>query len=402
MTPATRGAHPARRAHRLEARTARLQRALHRLERARRHQPRSRPHHEGDPRADPSHAARALARAPPRARRRPVQPLLGPHGERGPDTDQDDELIATAHASAWHWLQVGTHGQPVARATGCAPASTRSSAAPSPRCSTPDVASRSSRAAARASRTGTPPGAYEAMARALAVERRPATARRNGRRRRPLALAAIAEVEDRDADRGRSRHAPRLTRRSGRRPVGPHATDGRMHDLKLGVLLWNQATDWPSYIDAVRRVDRLGYAHLWAWDHLYAIFGDPYQPIFEGWASLAASAMATEQTRLGLLVGANTFRNPGLVAKLAVDARPHLRRSRDPRARRRLDGARAHGPRHRLRDGLRAAARLAGRVRRPPAATCSTASPSPRRPAATTSSTTCATPRRRCRPTCRS
>ncbi len=90
-----------------------------------------------------------------------------------------------------------------------------------------------------------------------------------------------------------------------------------MHDLKLGVLLWNQATDWPSYIDAVRRIDRLGYAHLWAWDHLYAIFGDPYQPIFEGWESLSASAMATEKLQVGLLVGANTFRNPGLVAKLA-------------------------------------------------------------------------------------
>ena len=90
-----------------------------------------------------------------------------------------------------------------------------------------------------------------------------------------------------------------------------------MNDLKLGVLLWNQATDWPSYLDAVRKVDRLGYSHLWAWDHLYAIFGDPYQPIFEGWSSLSASAMATEQTRVGLLVGANTFRNPGLVAKLA-------------------------------------------------------------------------------------
>ena len=90
-----------------------------------------------------------------------------------------------------------------------------------------------------------------------------------------------------------------------------------MNDLKLGVLLWNQATDWPSYLDAVRRVDRLGYSHLWAWDHLYAIFGDPYQPIYEGWSSLAASAMATDQTRLGLLVGANTFRNPGLVAKVA-------------------------------------------------------------------------------------
>jgi alkanesulfonate monooxygenase SsuD/methylene tetrahydromethanopterin reductase-like flavin-dependent oxidoreductase (luciferase family) len=91
-----------------------------------------------------------------------------------------------------------------------------------------------------------------------------------------------------------------------------------MNDLKLGILLWNQATDWPSYLDAVRRIDALGYEHVWAWDHVYAIFGDPYQPIFEGWASLSAAAMATKRTRLGLLVGANTFRNPGLVAKLAT------------------------------------------------------------------------------------
>ena len=90
-----------------------------------------------------------------------------------------------------------------------------------------------------------------------------------------------------------------------------------MPKLSFGILLWNQATDWPDYLAAVRRVDRLGYAHLWAWDHLYAIFGDPYQPIFEGWTSLAAAAMATEQTRVGLLVGANTFRNPGVVAKTA-------------------------------------------------------------------------------------
>jgi alkanesulfonate monooxygenase SsuD/methylene tetrahydromethanopterin reductase-like flavin-dependent oxidoreductase (luciferase family) len=87
---------------------------------------------------------------------------------------------------------------------------------------------------------------------------------------------------------------------------------------KLGILLWNQATDWPAYEAAARDVDRLGYEHLWAWDHLYAIFGDPYQPIFEGWASLAAWAKVTDRARLGLLVGANTFRNPGLVAKLAT------------------------------------------------------------------------------------
>ena len=91
-----------------------------------------------------------------------------------------------------------------------------------------------------------------------------------------------------------------------------------MTDVRLGVLLWNQATDWPAYEDAARRVDKLGYDHLWAWDHLYAIFGDPLQPIFEGWMSLAAWAKTTQRVRLGLLVGANTFRNPGLTAKLAT------------------------------------------------------------------------------------
>lgn len=91
-----------------------------------------------------------------------------------------------------------------------------------------------------------------------------------------------------------------------------------MTNMKTGILLWNQATDWPAYLDAAKRIDRLGYDHFWAWDHIYAIFGDPYQPIFEGWTSLAATAMATDRTRLGLLVGANTFRNPGLVAKTAA------------------------------------------------------------------------------------
>lgn len=84
----------------------------------------------------------------------------------------------------------------------------------------------------------------------------------------------------------------------------------------LGAMLWNQATDWAGYEAAARRVDELGYDYLMAWDHLYAIFGDPYQPIFEGYTTLAAWAKVTSRVRLGLLVGANTFRNPGVVAKM--------------------------------------------------------------------------------------
>ena len=88
--------------------------------------------------------------------------------------------------------------------------------------------------------------------------------------------------------------------------------------LSLGILLWTQATDWGTYERAARRVEELQYDHLWAWDHLHAIFGDPQQPMFEGWLSLAAWAKVTSRIRLGLLVGANTFRNPGVVTKMAT------------------------------------------------------------------------------------
>ena len=89
-----------------------------------------------------------------------------------------------------------------------------------------------------------------------------------------------------------------------------------MTPTKLGVLPWGQATDWASHEAAARRIDELGYDSLWAWDHLYAIFGDPYQPIFEGYTTLAAWAKVTSRVRLGLLVGANPLRNPGVVAKM--------------------------------------------------------------------------------------
>ena len=49
-----------------------------------------------------------------------------------------------------------------------------------------------------------------------------------------------------------------------------------------------------------------------------AIQGPWQQPIFEGWMSLAGWAAVTSRIRLGLMVGANTFRNPGLTAKLAI------------------------------------------------------------------------------------
>lgn len=88
-----------------------------------------------------------------------------------------------------------------------------------------------------------------------------------------------------------------------------------MTDLRLGIALWSQASDWSGFLAAAQRAERLGYDHVWTWDHLQAIFGDPDQAIFEGYTALAAVAQATERVRVGLFVGANTFRNPGLATK---------------------------------------------------------------------------------------
>jgi len=91
-----------------------------------------------------------------------------------------------------------------------------------------------------------------------------------------------------------------------------------LSEVKIGALCWNQYTDWPSLLEAGIRADRLGYTSLWTWDHLYPIVGSPTGPILEGWLTLTAWAGATSKVSLGLMVGANTFREPGLTAKLAT------------------------------------------------------------------------------------
>jgi F420-dependent oxidoreductase-like protein len=91
-----------------------------------------------------------------------------------------------------------------------------------------------------------------------------------------------------------------------------------MPDVRLGALCWNQYTDWPSLLAAGQRAETLGYDSLWTWDHLYPIVGSSEGPIHEGWLTLAAWAQATERIRIGLMVGANTFREPALTAKMAT------------------------------------------------------------------------------------
>lgn len=91
-----------------------------------------------------------------------------------------------------------------------------------------------------------------------------------------------------------------------------------MTEIKIGALCWNQYTEWPALLQAGIRADELGYDTLWTWDHLYPIVGDSHGPNYEGWLTITAWAQATKRVRIGLMVGANTFRAPTLTAKMAT------------------------------------------------------------------------------------
>ena len=88
--------------------------------------------------------------------------------------------------------------------------------------------------------------------------------------------------------------------------------------MRFGAAFWIQRTGWPELRDAVVRAEAAGFDDLWLDDHLLSDEGDWRDPKLEGWSSLAAVATVTSRARLGLLVAANTFRNPGLTAKLAT------------------------------------------------------------------------------------
>lgn len=79
----------------------------------------------------------------------------------------------------------------------------------------------------------------------------------------------------------------------------------------------DQDRPFSELIEQYRLFEALGYASVWNSDHLMKP-RDPKAPFFEGWTILAAIAPHTSTIRLGTLVACNTFRNPAIVAKMAV------------------------------------------------------------------------------------
>ena len=75
------------------------------------------------------------------------------------------------------------------------------------------------------------------------------------------------------------------------------------------------ATAWKRTVEVAQWAERRGFESLWVYDHMQVDPPPEEAPIFEPFVELSALAMATSRARLGHLVLAAAYRNPGLTAK---------------------------------------------------------------------------------------
>ena len=75
--------------------------------------------------------------------------------------------------------------------------------------------------------------------------------------------------------------------------------------------------DYPVLEEFWRSADELGFHAVWNYDHFYGLT-DPDGPTFEGWTSLAGMAVIIRRARIGCMVTGVTYRNPAILAKMAV------------------------------------------------------------------------------------
>lgn len=81
---------------------------------------------------------------------------------------------------------------------------------------------------------------------------------------------------------------------------------------------WDAADAWTRTVELSQLAERLGYEHLWVYDHVETVPRREPTHVFEAFTTLAALSQRTTTVGLGQLVTCSSYRNAGLLAKEAA------------------------------------------------------------------------------------
>ncbi len=73
---------------------------------------------------------------------------------------------------------------------------------------------------------------------------------------------------------------------------------------------------WSKTVEIAVLAEELGFDSIWVYDHFHNVPVPAHEAVFECWTTIAAISQRTSRIRLGQMVGCNSYRNPGLLAKI--------------------------------------------------------------------------------------
>ena len=73
---------------------------------------------------------------------------------------------------------------------------------------------------------------------------------------------------------------------------------------------------WNRAVEIAVKAEELGFDSIWVYDHFHNVPAPAHEAVFECWTTMAAISQRTSRIRLGQMVGCNSYRNPGLLAKI--------------------------------------------------------------------------------------